>query len=61
MTTTQLLALLLAFSAALHLGVAAALTAWRGGTPALLALLVGGGATGGAFALYVTAVSAYRS
>ncbi|MFI8933839.1 hypothetical protein ACIG3E_39990 [Streptomyces sp. NPDC053474] len=60
MTATQLLALLLAFSAALHLGGAAAFTAWRGGTPVAHALLIGGGATGSACALYVSAVASYR-
>ncbi|MFB7254914.1 hypothetical protein [Streptomyces nojiriensis] len=60
MAATQLLSLLLALSAALHVGSAAAFTAWRAGTPPALALLLGGGATGSACALYIAAVSAYR-
>lgn len=60
MTTIQVLSLLLVVSAACHIGCAAAFTAWRGGTRAAEAVLVGGSATGGALALFLTAVSADR-
>jgi hypothetical protein len=52
--------LLLALSVALHIGCAAAFTAWRAGTHPATALLIGGGATGTACALYLAAVSAYH-
>ncbi|MEV7196894.1 hypothetical protein AB0N81_34595 [Streptomyces sp. NPDC093510] len=60
MTTIQLLSLLLALSAALHTGCAAAFIAWRGGTSPAQSLLLGGGAAGAASALYFAAISAYR-
>ncbi|MFJ5731502.1 hypothetical protein [Streptomyces paradoxus] len=60
MSTLQVLMMLLALSVALHIGCAAAFTAWRAGTHPAAALLVGGGATGTAFALYLTAIGAYR-
>ncbi|MFD7134954.1 hypothetical protein [Streptomyces sp. NPDC059894] len=60
MSTVQTLALLLALSAALHVGSAAAFTAWRGGTRPAIAILIGASATATACGLYVTAVSAYR-
>ncbi|MFG2135105.1 hypothetical protein ACGFNV_46300 [Streptomyces sp. NPDC048751] len=51
MTPFQLLAMLLALSVALHVGSVAAFTAWRGGTQATKALLIGGGAAGSAGAV----------
>jgi hypothetical protein len=60
MNTLRLLSLLLALSGAVHIGSVAAFTAWRGGTPATRAFLIGGSATGSACALYFAAVSAYR-
>ncbi|MEV5877986.1 hypothetical protein AB0L75_27930 [Streptomyces sp. NPDC052101] len=60
MTQQQLLALLLALSAALHLGCAAAFVAWRDGARPGAALLIGGSTAGAAGGLYLTAVSAYR-
>ncbi|MEV0636351.1 hypothetical protein AB0I77_15535 [Streptomyces sp. NPDC050619] len=60
MSTLQVLMLLLALSVALHIGCAAAFTAWCGGTRPALALLVGASATGTACALYLTALGAYR-
>ncbi|MCX4853747.1 hypothetical protein [Streptomyces canus] len=60
MSTLQVLTLLLALSVALHIGCAAAFTAWRAGTHLGTALLIGGSATGTACALYLTAVSAYH-
>lgn len=60
MITVQLLALLLALSVALNVGVAACLLAYRAGTALPGALLVGGGALGGVMALFLSAVSAYR-
>lgn len=60
MSTFQMLSLLLALSVALHIGCAAAFTAWRGGNRPATALLIGGSATGTACALYLTAVSAYH-
>lgn len=60
MITVQLLALLLAFSLALNVGVVAGLLAHRGGTSVPNTLLVGGSAVGGAIALFLSGVSAYR-
>ncbi|GGX04274.1 hypothetical protein [Streptomyces lomondensis] len=60
MSTLQVLTLLLALSMALHIGCAAAFTAWRGGTRPALALLIGGSAAGTACALYLAGVSAYN-
>ncbi|MER6738942.1 hypothetical protein [Streptomyces puniciscabiei] len=60
MSTLQVLTLLLALSMALHIGCAAAFTAWRAGTHPGTAVLIGGSATGTACALYLTAVSAYH-
>ncbi|MER5875083.1 hypothetical protein OG892_22030 [Streptomyces sp. NBC_00341] len=60
MTQQQLLALLLALSAALHLGCAAAFVAWREGTTPGTALLIGGSTVGAAASLYLTAVGAYH-
>ncbi|MFM9499800.1 hypothetical protein ACKI1Q_40220 [Streptomyces galilaeus] len=60
MPPLQLLALMLALSVALHIGCAAAFTAWRTGTQPAKALLIGGSAAGSACALYLTAVGAYR-
>jgi hypothetical protein len=60
MSTLQVLLLLLALSVALHIGCAAAFTAWRAGTHPATALLIGGSAAGTACALYLAAVSAYR-
>ncbi|MFF8430973.1 hypothetical protein ACF07Y_38740 [Streptomyces sp. NPDC016566] len=60
MSTLQVLMLLLALSAALHIGCATAFTAWRAGTHPATALLIGGSATGTACALYLAAVSAYH-
>ncbi|MFF2205656.1 hypothetical protein [Streptomyces sp. NPDC058145] len=60
MSTLQTLSLLLALSVALHIGSAAAFTAWRAGIHPATALLIGGSATGTACALYLTAVSAYH-
>ncbi|MEO3750783.1 hypothetical protein [Streptomyces sp. B6B3] len=60
MTTTQILALLLALSAATHIGCAATLTARRSGTDSAGALLIGASATASALALYLTALAAYR-
>ncbi|MFI1027022.1 hypothetical protein [Streptomyces sp. NPDC020951] len=60
MSTLQVLMLLLALSVALHIGCAAAFTTWRAGVPAAAALLIGGGATSTACALYLTAVGAYH-
>ncbi|MFF3920521.1 hypothetical protein ACFYZB_45435 [Streptomyces sp. NPDC001852] len=47
-------------SAALHIGSAAAFTAWRVGTHTATARLVGGSATGRACALYLTAISVHH-
>lgn len=52
--------LLLALSVALHIGCATAFTVWRAGTPPAAALLIGGGATSTACALYLTALGAYH-
>ncbi|MET7520478.1 hypothetical protein ABZS88_45580 [Streptomyces sp. NPDC005480] len=60
MSTLQVLMLLLALSVALHIGCAAAFTAWCAGTHPTKAVLVGASATGTACALYLTAVSAYH-
>ncbi|MEK2472207.1 MULTISPECIES: hypothetical protein [Streptomyces] len=60
MSTLQLLAMLLALSVTLHIGCAAAFTAWRGGTSPAKALLIGASATSTACALYLTAVGDYR-
>ena len=59
MTTPDLLALLLALSTSVHIGCAAAFTAWRGGSNRATALLIGGSAAGTTCALYLAAVSAY--
>ncbi|MFF2363769.1 hypothetical protein ACFVU0_13765 [Streptomyces sp. NPDC058122] len=60
MSQVQTLMLLLALSTAVHIGCAAAFTAWRSGSHPATALLIGGGATGTACALYLAAVSAYQ-
>ncbi|MFF7845182.1 hypothetical protein ACFZC6_41545 [Streptomyces ossamyceticus] len=60
MTNVQILALLLALSAAAHIGCAAAFIAWRGGHSGPKALLIGGGASGAACGLYFAALSAYQ-
>ncbi|WP_328743780.1 hypothetical protein OHT57_00380 [Streptomyces sp. NBC_00285] len=60
MSTLQVLTLLLALSVAVHIGCAAAFTAWRAGTHPGTALLIGGSAIGTACALYLAAVSAYH-
>ncbi|WP_035847175.1 hypothetical protein [Kitasatospora azatica] len=60
MSTLQVLTLLLALSVALHIGCAAAFTAWRGGTHPAKAVLIGGSATGTVCALYLTGASVYH-
>ncbi|MFF8429033.1 hypothetical protein ACF07Y_28565 [Streptomyces sp. NPDC016566] len=60
MSTLQKLGLLLALSGALHIGCAAAFTAWRGGAHPATALLIGGSAASTTCALYLAVVSAYR-
>ncbi|WP_432093309.1 hypothetical protein [Streptomyces sp. bgisy100] len=60
MTGLHLLALLLAFSVAVHIGSVAAFVAWRGGASPAGAFAVGGSTVGGAFALYLAAVGAYH-
>jgi hypothetical protein len=60
MTMIEILSLLLALSAALHVGCAATITAWRGGTRLAQALLIGSSATGTTIALYLAAIAAYR-
>lgn len=60
MTTIDVLTLLLALSTAVHLGSAAAFTAWRGGTNSAHALLIGASATASALGLFLTTVGTYR-
>jgi hypothetical protein len=60
MTTTDALALLLALSAALHIGCATVFTARRGGVGSAHAVLAGAGATGTALSLYFAAIAVYR-
>ncbi|KAB1141116.1 hypothetical protein F7R91_33415 [Streptomyces luteolifulvus] len=60
MSTLQVLMLLLGLSVALHIGCAAALTAWHAGAQPAMALMIGASATGTACALYLAAVSAYQ-
>jgi hypothetical protein len=60
MSTTHVIALLLAVSVALHIGNAAAFIARRAGASPSASALVAGSAVGSACALYLAGISAYR-
>ncbi|MEU8308976.1 hypothetical protein AB0C84_35980 [Actinomadura sp. NPDC048955] len=60
MSAVQILSLLLALSAALHLATAAALIARRTGADPAHAILTGAGAAATALGLYFAAVTAYQ-
>jgi hypothetical protein len=60
LNTVQILSLLLAMSLAINIGFIAGFTALRSGLKLAQAVLLAGGATGGAIALFLTGVSAYR-
>ncbi|MFF7534684.1 hypothetical protein ACFZB2_37150 [Streptomyces bobili] len=59
MNALQILSLLLAFSAALHIAVAAGLLTHRSGVDTPQAILTGFGAAATSLALYFAAIAAY--
>jgi len=60
MSPVQILSLLLALSAALHLATAAALIAHRAGVGTPSAILTGAGAAATGLSLYFAAIAAYH-
>ncbi|MFE9775544.1 hypothetical protein ACFYOV_28490 [Streptomyces sp. NPDC005931] len=60
MTKLQVLTLLLATSAALNLGCASGIIAVYAGAGTAQAILIGGGAVGGAMTLFLAGVGVYR-
>lgn len=60
MSTTHVIALLLAVSVALHIGNAAAFVARRSGAMPATSALVAGSVVGSVCSLYLAGISAYR-